>query len=209
MWATNFSRVPQRRRPPSRQAGSTAIEFALLALVFFIFVFGILEVARLLFVFNTLQEVTRRAAAAAVNVYPNDTNAIAQLKRTAIFRNTPGELVLASPVTDQHVHLDYLTIDLSVIPPSSWPENAAANKQTCLLDPHASNCIRFVQARICVPGNANRCDVVTSRMLIPIINAQIPLHRATTIATVETLGYIPGTPPPVAPPPSPPCPCSH
>lgn len=187
------------------------MEFALLAVLFFTFVFAILEIARILFVLNTLQEVTRRAAAEAAHVYPTDTEAIGRLKQTAVFRTTPGELVLASPVTDRHVQLNYLTIDLTPIAPSSWPANAAANRQICMLDPRASNCIRFVQARICDPANASTsaCDVVNLRMLLPLLNFRAPLHKATTIATVESLGYVPGTMPPAIPPPAPPCPCSH
>jgi hypothetical protein len=200
---------PPGRRPrfAAAAAGATTIEFALLFIYFLTLVFGIIEVARLLFVFNTLQEVTRRAAAAAVNVYPSDANAIARVKQYAVFRDTPGALMLSPPVTDAHVRLDYLTIDLAVIPPASWPADAAANRQVCMLDPHAANCIRFVQARICAPGNAGACGDVTSRTLLPLIELSVPLHKATTIATVESLGYVPGTPPPQTPPPEPPCPC--
>jgi hypothetical protein len=60
-------------------------------------VFGIIEVSRLLFVYNTLQEVTRRAAAAAVNVYPGNAVALAKVKQDAVFRDSPGELVLGRP----------------------------------------------------------------------------------------------------------------
>ena len=191
----NASRVP-RRRPGVHQKGTAAVEFALLALVFFTFVFGIIEVARLMFVYNTLQEVTRRAAASAANVYPGDTSAIAAVKQDAVFRNSPGELVLAPPVTDQHIRLSYLTFDLSVIPESSWPANAAKNRQICSTNPHADNCIRFVQAQVCEPGTASSCTPVTSQMLLPLVNLRIPLHKATTITAVGSLGYIAGTPPP-------------
>lgn len=187
-------------RPRKRQTGATAVEFALLAMIFFTLTFGIIEVTRLLFVFNTLQEVTRRAAAAGVNVYPSETTRIAQLRRNAIFRTTPGELLLASPVTDDHIRLDYLRFDLSVIPTASLPESAAANKQLCMLNPRGSSCIRFVQARVCDPEEADECLAVTSRMLLPFLDLRVPLHKATTIATAESLGYVPGTPPPAPPP---------
>ncbi|WP_307164885.1 TadE family protein [Massilia sp. WF1] len=67
--------MAQRKRscPSISQNGTAAVEFAILALLFFTLVFGIIEVSRLLFVYNTLQEVTRRAVAAAVHVYPYDT----------------------------------------------------------------------------------------------------------------------------------------
>jgi hypothetical protein len=183
------------KRPRIHQRGTTAVEFAMLAVIFFVFVFGIMEVSRLMFVYNTLQEVTRRAAAAAANVYPRDSSAISALKQDAVFRDKPGELVLAPPVTDQHIRLEYLAYDLTVIAESQWPTDAAKNRQICTGNPHAANCIRFVEARVCDPDNTSTCVPVTSTMWLPLINLRVPLHRATTITPVNLLGYVPGTPP--------------
>jgi len=188
----------RKRRYLVARAGTTSVEFALLSLIFFTFVLGIMEVARLLFVYNTLQEVTRRAAETAVNVYPTDTTAIDKLKQQAIFRNSPGALVLAAPVTDQNIRIDYLAYDLSVIAQSAWPSNAAANRMTCSANPHASNCIRFVRVQVCDSGQADACTPVTTRTFIPLVPLSVRYHRATTIATAETLGYVQGTSP---------CPC--
>jgi hypothetical protein len=188
-----------RRKPSIRESGVAAVEFALLTMIFFTFVFGIIEVSRLLFVYNTLQEVTRRGAAAAVSVYPSDPDAIAKVKQNAIFRDSPGPLLLAAPITDQHVRISYLKFDLSVIPAASWPASAASNRQICMADPHATNCIRFVQVQICDIGATNTCEPVRSQMLLPLIDLRIPLHKATTISQVESLGYVPGTLPPPLP----------
>lgn len=186
-------------RPIKTQAGTAAVEFALLAAIFFMFVFGIIELARLLFVINTLHEVTRRTAAAAVNVYPRDTNATARVRQYGILRSSPGELVLGSPVTDEHVRLEYLGSDLSVIPETSWPNDAAANRQICMSNPRAPTCIRFVQVRICNPAETAQCNTVTSKMLLSLIDLQLPFPRATTIVPVQSLGYVPGTLPPAPP----------
>lgn len=196
--------APRRRhrRPPINQRGTTAVEVAMLSIVFFVLIFGIIEFSRLLYVYNTLQDVTRRAAAYAVNVYPRDAAAIAKLKQQAIFRDSPGGLLLAPPVTDEHVRIDYLRFDLSVIPPSDWPVDAAMNRLICAGNPRAVNCIRFVQAQVCTPDGGSACTSVTSAMLIPLFNWTVKLTRSTTIAPAETLGYVPGTPPS-----SPPCPC--
>lgn len=202
MLATNLSRR-NIRRPLKTQAGTAAVEFALVAIIFFVLAFGIIEVARLLFVLNTLHEVTRRAAAAAVNVYPRDTDATATIRQRAIFRNSPGDLMLAKPVTDEHIRLEYLRFDLTVIPQASWPESAAANRQICMINPRAPTCIRFVQARVCDPGETGQCSRVMSEMLLSLIDLRVPFHRATTIVPVESLGYVPGT----LPPPAPPCGC--
>lgn len=189
------------RKPRLKQSGVAAVEFAFLAMIFFTFVFGIMEVSRLLFVYNTLQEVTRRAASAAVNVYPSDPTAIAKVKQYAVFRTSPGELLLASPITDKHIRLDYLRFDLSVIPQGSLPASAASNRAICMADPHAANCIRFVSASVCDLATPGVCAPVSSAMAFPFVNLGVPLHKATTIAPVESLGYVLGTPPPTPPPP--------
>lgn len=202
----------ERRCGQARQRGVSAVEFALLATVFFAVVFGIIEVARLLFVFNTLQEVTRRAAAAAVHVYPTDTAGIAQLRQAAVFRNNPGGLLLAAPVGDASLRIDYLalirdpdTLALTMTPiaAASIPNSAARNRQVCMANPNAANCIRLVRVSVCsaatvTPGGAD-CRAPTSQMLVPMLGMRIPLHKATTIAPVESFGYVPGDSP---------CPCS-
>lgn len=195
------TKLPRRtvQRPPIRQAGTAAVEFALLAVIFFTLVFGIIETARLLFVYNTLQEVTRRAAAAAVKVYPSDTAASAAVRQRAIFRTSPGELVLAPPVTDDHIRLTYLRFDLSVIPQTSWPASASENRRVCMMDFRAANCIRFVQVQVCDTADTSTCNAVTAQMMLPLIDLRMPLHRATTIVPVESFGYVPGTLPPGCP----------
>ena len=73
---SEIRRIRMSRRPGVTQAGTTAVEFAVLSILFFTIIFGIIEVTRLLFVYNTLQEVTRRAAVAAVGVFTQHTAAL-------------------------------------------------------------------------------------------------------------------------------------
>jgi hypothetical protein len=182
-------------RPLTFQGGTAAVEFAIVALVFFMLVFGILELARIMYVFNTLQEVTRRAAAAAVNVYPTDTAALAHLKQDAVFRSSSGELPLAPPITDSHVRIEYLAYDLSVIPTSSLPSCAATNQQICMANPHSGSCIHFVQVQVCDPSNTSACVSARSQAMFPLVNLPVLLPKAPTISPVETLGYNQGVPP--------------
>lgn len=198
--STNNPSRRKSRRPLKTQAGTAAVEFALVAIIFFTFVFGVIELARLLFVFNTLHEVTRRAAAAAVNVYPRDTNGTDRVRQNAIFRSSPGGLMLANPITDRDIRLEYLRFDLSVIPQTSWPSDAGTNRQICMMNPRAPTCIRFVQVRVCDPAETGQCNRVRSQLLLSLIDMRVPFHQATTIVPVESLGYVPGTPPPAAPP---------
>lgn len=184
--------------PRLRQRGAAALEFALLAIVFFTLVFGVIEVARVMFVYNTLQEVTRRAASAASNVYALDAAGLQKVREYAIFRDSPGTLMLASQVSDASIRIDYLALKrdpvsnelaLARIDQGSLPSCSARNRQICMRDPNADNCIRFVQASVCAASNTEQCVPVAWKMLIPMLDVRFDLHRATTITPAESLGY--------------------
>ena len=172
-------------------------------MIFFLLVFGVIEVSRLLFLYNTLQEATRRAAAGAARVYPTDTAGMDKVRQDAVFRNAPGELLLGSPVSDRHVRIDYLALtrdntgklSLSKIDNSALPPSAAQNRAICMGDPNAANCVRFVRASICDTAFTETCRPVTAKSLVPLVDLPVSLHKATTIATVESFGYSAGTPP--------------
>lgn len=198
MWANKPA------RPRVRASGVAAVEFALLAIVFFTFTFGIIEVARLMFVFGTLQEVTRKAAATAVHVYPSDTEGIARLKRNAIFKSGPGQLMLAAPVSDDSIRIDYLALvrapgngalTLAAIDRTTLPATPAQHRQVCMRNPNAANCVRFVQVSICRSQTSNDCGAVQSQLMLPIVGITVPFHKATTIAVAESFGYLPGMAP--------------
>lgn len=186
-----------------KESGTTAVEFALLAVLFFTCVCGVFEFSRILYVYNTLQEVTRRAAASATNIYPLDHTTLDQVRQAAVFRDSPGELALAPPVTDQYVRIDYLGLSraadgsLSMTPVSeaSLPSCAAVHRQICMDNPNAVNCVRFVRVRICDPAGSADCSFVRSNLIMPLVPFQAFLPKATTITPVESLGYRAGTMP--------------
>ncbi|MGI4845631.1 MAG: TadE/TadG family type IV pilus assembly protein [Janthinobacterium lividum] len=193
--------------PGRAQDGVAAIEFALLALLFFTLVFGTFEVARLMYVYNTLHVVTHRVAQSVANVYPLETTRIDELKRTAMFRDSAGELVLAPPVSDTHIRIEYFALtrtgnsgalNWTPIKTTALPPNAAQHRQLCMNTPNAANCVRLIQVRICDPADSDNCQSVRSRMMLPLIDLRVPLHKATSIATPESFGYVPGATP---------CPC--
>jgi len=68
-----------------RQRGTTTVEFAIIGAAMLMVLFGVIEVARAMFVMNALGEATRRAARMAT-VCPVNDPAIAQV---GLF-NTPG-----------------------------------------------------------------------------------------------------------------------
>lgn len=177
-----------------------AVEFALLVGVFFVFVFGIIEVCRMAYIYNTLQEVTRRGANAAAATDFSDRTAMSTIQQNAIFRNSPGELLLATPVSDQHVRIDYLALvrqsdgstNMVKIPDGSLPSCTARNRQICMADPNATNCIRFVRVRVCDIANTATCDAVSFVPISFLVTLAVKLPTAPTIVPAESLGFLPG-----------------
>jgi hypothetical protein len=177
----------------TQEAGSVAVEFALVAIIFFTIVFGTLELARMEFLLNTLEEVTRRAASAAANVDYRDTTALQKVQTDAVFRNSSGPLALGAPVTSDNVKIDYLSVskatwDLNHM--STLPACPAGNRLNCMTDPNADNCIRFVRARVCasMDGDGN-CDTLPYQMVFPFFDLSgMKLPSAETIVPAGTLG---------------------
>lgn len=203
MKPNNAMRAPRalRRFPRTvrAQRGVAAVEFGLVAIIFFLLFFGIVEIARAMYVMNTLQEVTRRAAALAVNTDFSNGAAMQRVREQAIFRDSPGVLLLSDPVSDRHIKIDYLRIPSGntsmPVPIGTMPESPRANRINCTGTPYASNCIRLVRVRVCLPGgDSDTCDPVPYRALVSLIPFTFPLPLSTTVATVETLGLPPGVP---------------
>jgi hypothetical protein len=181
----------------TRQTGSVAIEFSLIAIAFFTIVFATLELARMEFLMNTLEEVTRRAAAAAANVDYRNASALKAVQADAVLRDSPGPLALGDPVTSDNVKIDYLSVskaawELNHV--STLPACPAGNRSTCMTDPHADNCIRFVRARICASlDEAGNCELVSYRMIFPFFDlSSLKLPPAETIVPAGSLGAIVG-----------------
>jgi hypothetical protein len=89
-----------------RQQGTTTVEFAIVAAVLFTVLFGVIEVGRALFVWNTINEATLRGARVAAVCPVNH----ASIARVAVFGDPVGGD--ASPIlrnlTTANVQLDYL-----------------------------------------------------------------------------------------------------
>jgi hypothetical protein len=88
------------------QRGTTTVEFAIVGTVFFVVLFGVIEVGRALFVWNTVTEATRRGARVAV-VCPVNHPAIA---RVTIFGDpgTGDSSPVLKNLSTANVRVDYL-----------------------------------------------------------------------------------------------------
>lgn len=196
---------PVIRRPMGRaESGVAAVEFALVALLFFMVVFGIIEIARIMYMYNTLAEVTRSAARAGANIDWRNTTELGLAKQHAILRDSAGELPFGAPITDQHIRIDYLylkqgaTTTYEPVSAGLMPGSPGRNRQNCLTNPYgnatgpSNTCIRIVRARICKPDTD--CEAVDYQMLIPLLNLGVKLPTSTTLVSAETLGYHAGDP---------------
>lgn len=177
-----------------------AIEFALVAVIFFTVVFATLELARFEYLLNTLQEVTRRAAAGAANVDYRDAAALRQVQANAVFRDAPGPLGLGAPVTANNVMIDYMWISKTtwdVQHVLTLPASPARNQFNCMTDPNADNCIRLVRARVCASmDTAGNCTQVPYERIFPFLGLPaMRLPAAETIVPAGSLGFTVGSMP--------------
>lgn len=185
---------PATRRSLLAQCGATAVEFSFAAMTFFIFVFGVIELARAMYMWGTMVEVTRRAARFASVASFADPAALADVKHRAMFADLPGGLPLRGNVSENNLSIDYLNGTLARVDPlPACPEQNIIN---CNVDPEGASCIRFVRVRLCVESSGASC----SRMdYVPMVGVNFfpggPLQFPTfaTVTPVATLGHQPGS----------------
>jgi Flp pilus assembly protein TadG len=179
-----------------RQRGATAVEFSLISILFFTVLFGVIEFARLMFVVNTLAEVTRRAASTAASVDFSNGATMNQVQWQAIFRSSPGGMAVMNELTDQSVRIDYMavirnsdgTFNMTPIAAGSLPLSPADNRRTCLVDPNGSSCIRVVRARVCDPISADQCEPMRFKPLLPFVGISIALPTSPTLIKARSFG---------------------
>ena len=157
------------------QRGAAAVEFAIIAMLLFTVLFGIIEFGRLFYVINTVQEVTRRAAREAVVLWVDNSNT-SQAKRIALFSR--ASLPAGAEIRAANIDIQYLTASGGT--PSPFPGNAGENISACLKEPPA-DCIALVQVSII---NASYVPMVG---LFPFLRLRIPASTVTMPA--ESLGY--------------------
>ena len=190
-----------QRRPLRRQHGMFIVEMTAVVIMFVTLVFMAIEMSRALYLWNALQEVTRRAAREAAVTDFSDPAALAAIRQRAVFRDSPGLLALGDPVTDQHVRIDYLSLQhetdsklkLVPIPTGSLPACPTRNRIVCTAKAGDPSCIRMVRVRICRPG-ADGCERVKFEPLLPFVDGDVNLPVSETLVRAESLGYVPGAP---------------
>ena len=185
-----------RTRP---QRGAATVEFALIAIVFFMVLLGITEFGRIMYIWNTTQEITRRAAREAV---VRDFSAVetAAIKRESIFRGgTSGTVSLPAGVeiTNATVRLIYLTVDAGgnrvAIAAGNMPADPADNISACNdAGRMFTSCIRFVEA--CIAVDDTCAPSISYQPMILLLgnlgtNLAINIPASSVVMPAESLGF--------------------
>jgi len=162
-----------------KEQGAAAVEFAIIALILFTLLFGVLEFGRMFYVFNTAQEVTRHAAREAV-VRWVDNSSTSPAKTLALFGRTA--MPAGAEITTNNINIEYLeTATGSAIPSGNMPPSPSDNIAACLDPTSTYDCIAYV--RVSITG-ATYAPMVS---LFPYLSVPIPASTVTMPA--ESMGY--------------------
>lgn len=180
------------------QRGLAVIEFALVAPLFFLLLLGVIEFARLLYVWDTVQEVTRQAARQAVVTDFTNADAMDAIRREAVFRlatDVNAALPAAPEITSNNVVVRYLNFSAAYVNVGST--SPAQNIVTCMADPQSANCIRYVE--VCIgtaQSDSTLCDAVSPLSFVPLVGlfsylGNLSIPKSTVRMPAESLGYRP------------------
>jgi hypothetical protein len=160
----------------SQQHGVAAVEFAIVAILLFTLLFGIIEFGRLFYIFNSVQEVTRRAAREAVVRWAvNNTTEENEIKRLALFGGS--HLPAGAEIAPANIRIEYLTAVGGI--PDPMPATPGNNISACLSGP--DGCITYV--RVSITG-ATYAPMVS---LFPYF--RVPIPASTVTMPAESMGY--------------------
>lgn len=158
------------------ERGTTIAEFAMVALVFFILIFGIIEFGRMLYTHNALADATRRGARYAV-LHPGITNADkTKVKNEVVYGingmfdtdGNPTSPALISGLTRDMVDVTFEGEDLDG-DPDTPPSNFGSNLGT---------------ATVKIVGyNFN--------LSIPVVGRPVPMPDYSTTLSAESAGEVP------------------
>lgn len=181
-----------------RQCGATAVEFALISLFLFTLLLGIVELGRLMYVWNTVQEVTRKAAREAV--VRNFATARPAIQREAIFRaGSTGAVTLPAGVeiSNAEVKISYLNANRVEIDEALLPAQPEDNLSYCGDALELYRCIRYVRAEVCIVSETACTGEVQYRPLVGFLLAvgDIDFRIGIPVSPVEMpaegLGFTP------------------
>lgn len=184
----------------TKQRGAAAVEFGIIAILFFTLLFGIIEMGRLFYVWNTVQEVTRRAAREAVvtDLLTASTKVanLAAVQQHAVFGGST--LVAAPEVSPASVQITYLDLNRNVIADNDLPDSPTENAQACAdqaVPPADTVCIGFVQVSLsqqsCQGNTCTYLPLIYQPMSGLFSYFALSIPASTVTMPAESMGYVP------------------
>ncbi len=165
-----------------------SVEFALVAALLLPMLFGVMELGRVLFVWNSAQEVTRRAArdAAVQGLTPlTQYDAVLQPGASSGTVSFPG----VGEITNWTVMIQFMSGDFGALTATAPPTNPALNQANCAQG--ISPCVTAVQASLCTPGTVP-CQPVpylpigifgnVFQLFLPLSTVTLPLESAGSLS---------------------------
>lgn len=180
----------------SRQRGASAVEFGIIAVLFFTLFFGIVEFGRFFYLYNTVQEVTRCAARAAAVTWKGDNGGSwenTSIPQQCLFGQ--NELVAGWEIHVANVRLRALnlaSLNLAYDDPDGVanPKDIATNLSQCVGNPADVDCIRFVEASVQSCDNSGEnCQPIQYQPMFGLIPLQVGIPNSTVRMPAESLGY--------------------
>ena len=164
MLALTRGSINKSRSIGDRQKGQTLVEFALVTVIFFVVLFGIVEFSRALWTYNTIVQATRAGARFAVVEAPTASNV--EVQRFVAYHNPAGSGTPVLPgLGTSNVSVNYWKIN----PSTGAYEAPTPNK-------YAADVIQ-----VGITG-------YTFNFLVPIFGSSITLPGFTTTLQLEGLG---------------------
>lgn len=171
---------------PTRQRGTVAVEFALLSLfVFFPLIFALFEVGRYMHLYNTMQEVTRRAAReATVRWTDGDTKA----RNLAMFstEDVAGVVPGAPEIVSGKLTIEYLNKAGTAVDPANRPTDSGDNLSACNDALRTAVCIYSVRVEL---SGVQYSPFIGQSGLLNTNALKITMPASTVIMYAESLGF--------------------
>ncbi len=184
--ADMFNIIKNSPKIVRQQHGAAAVEFAIIAMLLFTLLFGIIEFGRLFYLYNTAQEITRRAARESV-VRWKDNSDSSPAKILALFGS--ANLPAGAEIKPANINIDYLTEIGGT--PNPMPNNATENISACLNGP--AGCIALVRVSIIGTANSHCTNDASRACYKPMVglfsSLEVPIPASTVTMPAESMGY--------------------
>jgi hypothetical protein len=163
-----------------RQHGAAIVEFAIIGGLLLALILAIFEFGRMLFLYDTMQEISRRGAREATVRWITDTTTI---KNKALFgaATLPG----GPEITDANIFIRYLRAN-GVDEVTNPPLDAGDNLSACNDITRTADCIMYVEVSV---KNVQYAPLIFGPRTMTATQTSYALPQATTVVYAESLGF--------------------